>query len=241
MKYIMLSVLLVFPFLVRGQVSVHFYADDSLEINADFYQADPFSPYIIFMHQAGSSRGEYKEIASRFTKMKYNGLAVDLRSGSESNYIQNETAKRARQMHLPHKMKDARKDVIAAVNYAYKISGKPVILFGSSYTATLALEVAKDNPKVSAVVAFSPGEYFGGHSVKETISGLSKPYFVTGAIKEKPYITELMSGTNSPQGILFFPEEGKGRHGASNLWKKSADASEYWLALIVFFRSLENN
>jgi pimeloyl-ACP methyl ester carboxylesterase len=241
MKIIVLSVLLVFSFFVRGQVSVHFYADDSLEINADFYQADPFSPYIIFMHQAGSSRGEYKEIAPRFTKMKFNGLALDLRSGWESNYIQNETAKRAKQMHLPNKMEDARKDVIAALDYAYNTSGKPVILFGSSYTATLALEVAKSNPKVSAVVAFSPGEYFGGHSVKETITGLSKPYFVTGAIKEKPYITELMSKTNSPQGILFFPEEGKGLHGASNLWKSSADASEYWLALIVFFRSLENN
>jgi len=78
MKIIVLSVLLVFSFFVRGQVSDHFYADDSLEINADFYQADPFSPYIIFMHQAGSSRGEYKEIAPRFTKMKFNGLALDL-------------------------------------------------------------------------------------------------------------------------------------------------------------------
>lgn len=241
MKFIVLSVLLLFPFLVKGQVPVHFYADDSLEINADFYQADPFAPYIVFMHQAGSSRGEYQEIAPRFTKMKYNGLAVDLRSGWESNYIQNETAKKAKKMHLPHKMKDARKDVIAAVDYAYKTSGKPVILFGSSYSATLALEVAKNNPKVSAVVAFSPGEYFSGHSVKETISGLSKPYFVTGTLKEKSYIEALMSETDSPQGILFFPVEGKGRHGASNLWKKSADASEYWLALIVFFRSLKNN
>lgn len=240
MKYKILLVLLSLSLFASGQTKLHFYAEDSLEITADFYQADPFSPYIIFMHQAGSSRGEYNEIATRFAMMKYNGLAVDLRSGKEINFIQNETAGRAKEINLPHSMADARKDVIAAIGYAYKTSGKPVILFGSSYSATLALEVAKDNPKVSAVVAFSPGEYFSGHSVKNTISGLSKPYFVSGAIKEKPYIEELMINTISPKGILFFPQDGKGRHGASNLWKSSPDASEYWLALIVFFRSLGN-
>ncbi len=241
MKYKILLVFLTMPLFAIGQTQVHFYSEDSLKITADFYQADPFSPYVVFMHQAGSSRGEYNEIAPRFTMMKYNGLAVDLRSGKEINFIQNETVARAKEMNLPHSMADAEKDVIAAVEYAYKTSGKPVILFGSSYSATLALEVAKDNPKVSAVVAFSPGEYFNGHSVKNTISGLNKPYFVSGAIKEKPYIEELMINTISPKGILFFPVEGKGRHGASNLWKSSPDASEYWLSLIVFFRSLENN
>jgi len=241
MKYIILLVFFSLPLFATGQSKVLFYAEDSLEITADFYQADPFSPYIVFLHQAGSSRGEYNEIAPRFAMMKYSGLAVDLRSGKEINFIQNETAFRAKEMNLPHSMTDARKDVLAAIDYAYMTSGKPVILFGSSYSATLALEVAKDNPKVSAVVAFSPGEYFNGHSVKNTISGLNKPYFVSGAIKEKPYIEELMINTISPKGILFFPVEGKGRHGASNLWKSSPDASEYWLSLIVFFRALENN
>lgn len=237
-KLVIIFLVLSLPVLSSGQEKLGLSASDGLEITADFYQADPFQPYMIFMHQAGSSRGEYNEIAPRFLKMGYNCLVVDLRSGGEMNYVQNETAKRAKQENIPHSMLDARRDVAAAVDYAFKASGKPVILFGSSYSATLALEEAKSDPKVQAVIAFSPGEYFPGHSVKETLAGFKKPYFVTGSLDEKPYIEELLSETNSSSGIIFSPQDGQGRHGASTLWKEEPSSSEYWLALIMFIRSL---
>ena len=239
MRILLISLFIfVVPFFSSGQEKVTFFSDDSLEITANFYQADPFQPYVVFFHQARSSKGEYNEIAPKFLKMGYNCLVVDLRSGGEMNYVQNETALRAKQNNIPQSMLDARKDVAAAVAYAFKASARPVILFGSSYSATLALEEAKSDPKVRAVVAFSPGEYFPGHSVKETLAGLKKPYFVTGSLNEVPYIEELLSETNSASGTIFSPQEGQGRHGASTLWKEEPASSEYWLALILFFRSL---
>lgn len=238
MKKLLIILLILIPLISIGQEKVFFTSSDGLEITADFYQADPFQPYVIFMHQARSSRGEYKEIAPRFVKMGYNCLVVDLRSGGEMNFVQNETANRANEENLPNSMIDARRDVAAAIDYAFKASGRQVILFGSSYSATLALEESKSDPKVQAVIAFSPGEYFPGHSVKETLNGLRKPYFVTGSLNEQPYIEELMSGANSEAGIIFAPKDGQGRHGASTLWKEEPAASEYWLALIMFIRSL---
>jgi len=116
----------------------------------------------------------------------------------------------------------------------------PVLVFGSSYSASLVLEEAAKDSLINAVIAFSPGEYFRGQSVKDSIAGLSTPFFVAGTQHEKDYIIELLSMTNSPRGTIFIPEGGLGRHGASALWKSNNNSSEYWLALVMFVKSLNN-
>ena len=87
MKKLLAIFFIIIPLITTGQEMVFFTSSDGLKISADFYQSDPFQPYMIFMHQARSSRGEYKEIAPRFVKMGYNCLVVDLRSGGEMNYV----------------------------------------------------------------------------------------------------------------------------------------------------------
>ncbi len=233
--------LFILPLLTMGQKQVTFLSADSLLITADQYIAGKDLPYIVFFHQAGSSRGEYKHIAPRFLKMGYNALSVDLRAGKESNYIQNQTAARAIEEYKVREMLDAQQDIRAAVNYALEISNnKPLVIFGSSYSASLVLEEASNDSLISAVIAFSPGEYFRGHSVKDSIEGLSIPYFVAGSQREKTYITELLSLTDSPRGTIFIPEDGSGKHGASALWRTNKNSSEYWLALVMFVKSLNN-
>jgi len=222
----------------RSQETISFRSGDGLKITADYYAAPRQSPYILFFHQAGSSRGEFRNIAPRFVKMGFNGLAVDLRSGNEMNFITNETAALAKNENLPHAMTDAIFDIRAAIRYAYGKSGRTVILFGSSYSASLVLEEAVSDTMVAAVIAFSPGEYFRNISVKDSLTGLDKPFFVTGTKSEEKYIRELMSTTTENKGFFFFPEEGNGVHGSRALWQDNPTSSEYWLSLVMFVRSL---
>ena len=236
--FIFIGGLSVLFFPVQSQEIVHFLSKDSLKITADYYASEAQLPYILFFHQARSSRGEFRNIAPRFVKMGHSCLAVDLRSGNEMNYIVNETATLAKKEKLPHAMSDAVADIQAAIHYAFKKSNQPVILFGSSFSASLVLEEAVSDTLVAAVIAFSPGEYFRGISVKDSLTSLAKPFFVAGTKSEEKYIRELLSTANGNKGFLFFPEKGKGVHGAKTLSKDNPNSSEYWLSLVMFVRSL---
>jgi dienelactone hydrolase len=194
-------------------------------------------PYILLFHQAEWSRGEYNEIAGRLTKMGYNCLAVDLRSGGEINYIQNETATRAEKNGYSNSMLDAEKDIKAAIDYAYERTGEKVVLFGSSYSASLSLKVAKGNDKVHSVIAFSPGEFFKPQLViQDAVRGLNKPVFAAGTQDEYQYVSDLLLDVSPELKTVFKPKSGEGEHGAKALWPDSNASNEYWFALMDFVR-----
>ncbi|MCX7862647.1 MAG: dienelactone hydrolase family protein, partial [Bacteroidales bacterium] len=221
---------------VSGQELVTFYSTDSLKISAHLYEQDANMPYMILLHQAGYSKGEYKETAPRLMNLGYNCLAVDLRSGDQVNFIQNETAKEAKRKNLPTNYLDARKDIEAAIQYAYQKSKKPVVLVGSSYSASLALILAKSNEKVKAVVAFSPGEYFGNElKVQSQLKNFDKPVLVACTQREYPYVVELTKYIPEHLKTIFKPQEGQGEHGSKALWNNSPTSKEYWLSILMFF------
>jgi dienelactone hydrolase len=242
MKFsVVISTLLCFVNVSIGQIPklVTFSAADQVVISADDYVVDKNATYIVLLHQARSSRGEYREIAPRFNKLNYNCLAVDLRSGNEGGGISNETAMRAKGLEKNAEYLDAIQDVIAAINFAYNKSKKPVILLGSSYSASLALIVGKDDAKVLAVMAFSPGEYFdNAMNVQKTIAGFTKPLFAASASDEASYLNEILSGVISSKKIIFSPPSG-GKHGAKALTKLNKNSNDYWLNIINFLKSIK--
>jgi len=225
-----------------AQSKVTFRASDSLLITADLYLTDKSRPYVLLFHQAGYSRGEYKQSARKIQKFGYNCLAVDLRSGGEVNYIQNRTALRALQQGYSTDYLSSMKDIRAAIDWVETQSREPVILFGSSFSASLCLMVAKENPKVQAVVAFSPGEFFRPEDVfvKEQIDSLSKPIFVASSKREYPYAKELLSLVPSSNKLIFAPDGGQGEHGSKSLWSSNPTSQEYWLALTMFFSQIRS-
>jgi len=83
-----------------AQKAVTFTAKDGLLVTADLYESDASYPYLLLFHQAGSSRGEFREIAPRLTKLGYNCLAVDLRAGNENNFVVNQTSLRAKEQKM---------------------------------------------------------------------------------------------------------------------------------------------
>ncbi|MBN2350856.1 MAG: dienelactone hydrolase family protein [Bacteroidales bacterium] len=243
MKY---GFLVVFCFLFinksYNQQKVYFYSADSLKITADLFLKDYSLPYILLFHQGGFSRGEFREIAGKLMKFNYNCLAVDLRAGDKVNYVRNETAQRAHENNIPHQMIDAKSDILAAINYVSKNSDQPMVLFGSSFSASLCILAAKNNEKVKAVIAFSPGEYFRPEIiVKDELDGFDKPVFVSSSDLEYTYILDMFSSVPSKQKTIFKPYEGKGIHGAKALWDENEYNGEYWMELIRFFKKIKDS
>lgn len=218
---------------------ITFPASDGVIVTADMYFVSDSFPYMVLCHQAGYSRAEYAETAKKFCYLGYNCIAIDQRSGNEVNGVKNETAISAFKKKKPSTYLDAEKDILAAVDYAYNKSGKKVVLVGSSYSASLALKIAATNKKVKAVLAFSPGEYFGTKlKVKEAISILSVPVFVTSAKEEAPDVTTLISEVKSKIKNQFIPTS-KGKHGSSCLWKENPGYHEYWFAIMMFMKQVK--
>lgn len=219
--------------------TITFTSADGLEVTADEYVISSEHPYILLFHEQESSRGEFNTIARRLTKMDYNCLAVDLRNGGNNNNVSNITAKRCRESRCARTANDIELDMEAAIDYAFSQSNKPVVLFGSGANGSLSLKLAKDNDNIRAVVAFSPGEYFLPNiNIQDTIANLKKPIFITSSLPEFPYVSQLASKVDEQFVELFEPKLGSGGRGTVSLTVENEHNSEYWFALLLFFKEL---
>ena len=222
--------------------TVSFKSSDGLLITADSYIAhrSNTTPLILLFHQAGSSRGEYNEIAPRLNNLGFNCIAVDLRSGEYSRGKDNETAIRAGKKNLPTSYADALPDMIAALRYARnKYPNSKTIAWGSSYSAALSLKIAGDYSQlVDGIVAFSPGEYFShlGKSktwIRDSAKFIKVPTFITSSKKEAESWAAIYEMIETRNRQSFIPKTA-GKHGSKALWKKYADSEAYWAALTAF-------
>lgn len=219
--------------------TVKFNSSDGLQITADEYTLDPGKPYVLLFHEQGSSRGEFNTIARRLCKLEYNCLAVDLRNGGKFDYVSNETARQLREKRLEAGINDIEEDAKAAIQYAYNKSKLPVVLFGSGANGSISLKIAASDSTVRAVVALSPGEYFLPEiKIQDAISQLKKPVFITSSKAELPYVSELASGIEKDYVTLFDPKQGEGERGTGSFSADYDYNTEYWIALILFFKEL---
>ena len=218
---------------------VKFPSKDGVTITADMYEVNPDYPWVVLFHKAQSSRGEFQRIAPKLNKLEVNCIAVDLRSGKEENFIVNETYVLAKETGLGTDYLDAEIDMRAAIEKAYIIARKPVIIFGSSYSASLAMKLGQEMSQVQAVIAFSPGEYFGKKlNVTETARSLTKPTFIACGADEKTYIDPIANAVRSSKKIYFAPPKG-GAHGAGSLEKGVDGETEYWIQMINFIQTVK--
>ncbi len=223
----------------NAQLKITFPSKDSLTITADWYPVSENMPVILLCHQARFSRGEYSETALKLNKFGFNCLAIDQRFGNEANGVTNETAAEAKRLKKSQTNLDAEQDMIAALDYLFGKYKKPIIILGSSYSASLALAIAKDNNHVFAVAAFSPGEYFVQKDfVAKHIDGLNKPVFITSSKEEADAVTDLVKDVVSLIKVQYIPKS-KGDHGSKVLWNSSSLHEEYWIALMSFLDKMK--
>lgn len=223
-----------------AQETIEYPSKDGLKITADLYEASNSDTFILLFHQAGWSRGEYKETAPKLNVLGYNCLAIDQRSGGEVNTIVNQTQKRAKKAGKKTAFIDAFQDIEATVAYVQKTyNPKKIIIWGSSYSSSLVLKYAGDYPNnVDAVLSFSPGEYFGKDNfIKNSASKIKVPTFITSAQGEKNSWTAIHNAIPTSTKVSYLPKT-KGNHGSRALWNKFSDHEGYWTEVKKFLKSI---
>lgn len=218
---------------------VTFKASDGLEVTADLYLSRPATaPFVLLFHQAHSSRGEYLEIAPRLAALGFNAMAVDLRSGGGVNGETNETAARAREAKLPRNYEDAYTDLRAAIDFVeakgYR-KGK-LLLWGSSYSASLVVVAAGDAPgSCDGILAFSPGEYFAssGDKVRTSAAKAAVPAFFASGPLERSDWQAIYDAIPDPRKTFYLPAK-DGAHGSEALWRATKGNEGYWKAVEPF-------
>lgn len=211
------------------QDTVLFNSADGLPMRGVLYLADSAAPMIVLCHQARFNNYEYAETAPKLVQMGFSCLAIDQRSGGSMGEHTNATNEAALAQAAETGYMHSLPDIQAAVNYAAGISGKPVILWGSSYSATLVMKVAMENANVRAVVGFSPILKFDtGISAADIFIAYSgKPIFITSTEKEGAPIAKALGHLGDDILYQYYPET-KGTHGSKALWSSDPASGAYW-------------
>jgi dienelactone hydrolase len=217
---------------------VSFKSADGRAVFADRYPAKKASAAaLLLFHQAGSNAGEYAPVAPRLVKEGYDCLAVDLRSGGTKWGRKNRTGNDTGNYMAAYK------DMEAALTWAKAQGYKKIAIWGSSYSASLALKLAGSHKEVSAVLAFSPGEYFDG---KTTVRdwNMRNPAPTLMAFTNEEYLNagnsmyQASSHTplrNRRDMVLSYPG---GVHGSTTLHEsKNPNAKLYWQGVISFLKA----
>lgn len=214
---------------------------DSLPITANLYNHDSSAPIILLCHQARYNKFEYTRIAETLLEKGFNCIAIDQRSGGPLVEENNETMLKAKALGKPIDYLDAEKDIVAAIDYASNKYNKKIILWGSSYSSTLALWIALDNKNVAAVISFSPGDYFIDEkgSLTEKLKNLSVPMFVTSSLEEAHETTKMLVNVKLDDTKIQYIPKSVGTHGSRALWQTDENNKEYWEAISPFLESLK--
>jgi pimeloyl-ACP methyl ester carboxylesterase len=166
---------------------------------------------------------------------------VDQRSGRGVDDVANETNKAAKAAGLKTNYTDAYADLEGALKYVItQYAPTKLIVWGSSYSASLVLILAAEHPQeIQAALSFSPGEYFHyqDQSIADFAAKITQPVFITSAKSEEKSWRGIAEKIKS-DGCVFFVPEGNGRHGSSALFESTPNNAEYWTAVDGFLRSL---
>jgi dienelactone hydrolase len=235
MKKTLLGLMLVCG-LAFAQEATSLTASDGLKVYSSFYPAvGRAKATVLAFHQAGSNKSEYASIAPRLSKLGFNVLAVDQRSGGSTSDGKNETVENAAGKQYSYL--ETLPDLEAALEFVKsdaRTKGSKLIAWGSSYSSSLVFLLAQKHPEINAVMAFSPSDSYLEKSglVFDAAKNLKASVFIactSSEVYDAKAIFKLIPHKNK---ILFVPK-GAGLHGSSAL-NSAITSKEYWLATEAF-------
>ncbi|MDP9955596.1 alpha/beta hydrolase family protein [Epilithonimonas hungarica] len=223
--------------------TINFPTSDELTVYADYYSGNgKRSPLIILYHQAGFSRGAFRNIAPRLVELGFNVLAVDLRSGDMVNHVINLTQKEALKKGKSTAFTDVIPDLEATYYYAKnKLKAKKIIYWGSSYSASLGFYMAAKHPSdYKALIAYSPGEYFKieNKSISTFAKDVKIPVYISSARNEESNWRPIYNALETKKDF-YLPSKTAGHHGTFTLSSFYDDAEENWQTIIPFLKKLK--
>lgn len=215
---------------------VEFKSKDGLLMTADLYEVKNPKGMILLCHRSHCNRAEYRETAPKLNALGYSCLAIDQRSGMKVFGESNETKERAKAQKLPTGYLDARPDVEAGIDYAYKLNkSKPIILLGSSYSAALSLLIAPNHKKLKSLIVFSPAEHLKATALAEAIASIDVPIFAASAKAEVKDATEALRFIDNKL-ITQYKPTAEGFHGSKILWESVPGYEKVWEAMSKFLK-----
>lgn len=221
-----------------AQVEVTFEAADGVTVHADRYahEGNRSRGTILLFHQASGNAGEYGEIAPRLAAMGFEAIAIDQRLGGAMFMARNRTLAG---LDAPAMFfDDALADLEAALVYARaERPGDGIIVWGSSYSAGLAIVLAAENPDaVIAALAFSPSFLSQRFDEAEAAARLTVPLFVSYATGPSERLQAKTIAGAAPAGLATLHTPEVGAHGSVTLVPahnpRGADAN--WAAVVAF-------
>jgi len=232
---------------LRAQTPVQFKTSDGVTIYANYYAAKNSSmPMILLFHQAHANRYEYAPIAPRLVALGFGCLATDQRWGGEMFGHTNETVRKlGHQETAADKVEDLEADLDGAVAWAHaREPQRKIILWGSSYSASLVFVIAAKHPQeVAGVLAFSPGEYFDAQPmlVEDAAKKVTAPVFITSenSAKAVSNATKIFDAVASRDKVHYVAKFAV--HGSSTLRddRNPKGAAAHWQAVMKFLKQFE--
>ncbi len=182
-------------------------------------------------HQAGSNAGEYETIAPAIAALGFDCIAVDQRSGGAMWGRTNRTASKSGS----GEFLDAYSDLVGALHFAQAAKYSTILAWGSSYSASLVLRLASENPGIRGVLVFSPGEYMEDTTVvTKWATGVTVPVFFACTPEELPDGRSQIAGALSSQSHVVVALPG-GVHGSSTLIPAKSTAAADYMAKVKSF------
>lgn len=225
---------------------ISFYTSDSIQIIGDLYELNKTATTILLFHQGGSNaRAEYGPIIPRLIDKGFNVLAIDQRMGGQTYGNYNRTIANIpnHSFENPYTYCDAYNNLEAALNYIIQsnFTGKK-IAWGSSYSASLAIQLAANHAKdISGVLAFSPAS---GRSMTDCQPNIYFDKLTPPLLLLRPS-SELQNENAKAQfelavqhGHQTYPAE-QGVHGSSMLVEERVgnDVEKNWSAVSRFLEA----
>ena len=211
--------LAILPAFARAATTeaVTFRAADGVLVHGDLYRpAGAPRGVLLLFHQAGASRLEYAPIAPKLAALGWVALAIDQRSGGDLFGGRNLTAAGVRGdpgylAVLPNL------EAALAFARAQWPAQRPAV-WGSSYSAALVfLLAARHSAEISAVLAFSRGEYLSGVSVRAAAAHVTVPIYVTSASDPEEEQAAAAILAASPSALKRQARAKIGMHGSATL------------------------
>lgn len=226
---------------------ITFITSDSITIFGELYKTSKSKDIILLFHQGGSNiRGEYRTIIPKLLEQDINILAIDQRVGGQIYGSYNRTIANIPSNSFDNNYGycDAYNNLEGALDYLIEngyTGGK--MLWGSSYSASLAIKLASERQNdLLGVLAFSPaaGTVMEGCNPEPYFEKITIPLLIL-----KPP-NEMESDRSKTQFELAATYGHKtyaaknGIHGSSMLVESrvGADVSENWTAVLNFISDI---
>jgi alpha-beta hydrolase superfamily lysophospholipase len=190
--------------------------------------------------RGASGEAEYGPIAPRLNREGYDVLVIDQRAGGELFDGINRTVQ-ANGNETDYCKAAA--DLDGTLAWArVQANGRPLILWGSSYSAALVLRLAATNPEAAiAVLAFSPasGGPMAACRSEEVSDRIRVPVLALRPRSEMELASAIAQAERfRAQGHQVFVADA-GTHGSSMLVEERVEApvDSTWVAVLAFLRS----